>query len=101
VVDIPPVPAHAAHLITQVVQPRPRPRPTYRLTVPTADVTNAEEIPNGHDESRPSMGGVPGVAGVDNGIATAAETQNAAVNERRYPRRSNRTNLQFKIGIDV
>jgi hypothetical protein len=98
VVDIPPVPTHP---IVQVVRPRPRPRPTYRMTAPTFDVTHAAEVPNGHSESRPPIGGAPVAAGAGNGTGTAADGQIAVDNERRYPRRSNRTNPQFTPGIDV
>jgi hypothetical protein len=89
------VPLFPTQPTEQVVQPRPRPRPTYRATAPAIQDAGSMEVPCGHTR------GVPIDSGTANAPEIAEEGQNVADNERRYPRRSNRTNHQFRLGIDA
>lgn len=85
----------------QPAQPRPRPRPAYRMTAPAVDVTEAATDRADNVGVQSQIGSVPIVAGIVDGAGTAAEGRNAVENERRYPRRSNRTNVHFTQGIDA
>jgi hypothetical protein len=82
------------------IQPRPRPRPKYRIPAPIpneADVI-AGPVNNGGPQSQ--VGGALAVYEVRGEARTGIEDKNVAENGRRYPRRSNRTNLHFIKEID-
>ncbi|KAF8230849.1 hypothetical protein L208DRAFT_1399871 [Tricholoma matsutake] len=85
----------------QPAQPRPCPRPAYRMTAPAVDVngTESDQMDNGGVQSQ--IGSVPVIAGMADGAGTAVEGRNAVENERRYLRRLNGTNVHFTQGIDA
>lgn len=89
--DVPPVPT------PPIQQVRPRPRPRYR--------SGRDQTPDFEDcicrrVSKSSIEGGPVTVEVENQMEKAAENLRGTVDERRYPRRSNRTNVRFTQGID-
>jgi DDE superfamily endonuclease len=88
----------------QVVKPRPRPRPTFRIPEAGVDVANEAE----DREHLEGFGGpqsqIAGVLIEDRGQGEAGKTvegENVEDSGRRYPRRSNRSNARFVYGIDA
>lgn len=95
---IPPVPNPSTKLD---IPPRPRPRPRYRVQALAVEVGDNEELPEGSNRNQPHIQGVSMVNEKGSEAENVAEGENAAEAGCRYPRRLNRTNIHFKLGVDA
>jgi hypothetical protein len=90
-----------APLTKQNVQPRPCPRPTYRMPEAVDDVANEVEQHEGFYGPQLWIGEAPIEDEVRGEAKNVAEGENVAETARWYPRRSNWSNLHFTYGIDA
>jgi hypothetical protein len=94
-VDIPKLP------VQQRIHSRPRPRPNYRIPAPIRDEAEVVAVQADDREPQLQMGGTPTVNETSGEAGAMIEGEIGGGNGRRYPKRSNRSNRHFSVGVDA
>ena len=71
--------------------------------MPAPILDETDTVTDSREDDRPQLQvrGAPTTSEMRGEAGTVVESENGAENGRRYPRRSNRTNLHFREGIDT